>query len=485
MRHINQYSRDKTRLADSQQEAQPIELPGALNQTRHGCDDPPGNHDAADPFARAPQLRKDCAGNFKQKVTDKKNPTAEPEYSSSQAQFLTHLQGSKADIDSIEVRNDIENKNKRHEPPCDSSPGLLADVGRVNRGAHAREYIIWGTPMRNSVRIVLTFIILLTTLDLQGQGGEIVKLDPKLDEIVPADSKIEKLTGNLGFAEGPVWVRQGGYLLFSDIPANVINKWTADGKLTAAIKPSGFTGTDASDVGSENNNGKQVVTLIGSNGVTLDREGRIVFAAHGDRAVVRIEKNGKRTVLADHYDGKRLNSPNDLIYKADGSLYFTDPSAGLRQRDNDPKKELPFNGVYLLKDGKLELLDKTFATPNGIALAPGEKYLYVDDSAKKLIMRYDVQANNTIANGKLFIDMSADQAPGVPDGMKIDQKGNVYCTGPGGVWIMSPDGKHLGTLKAPEIPANLAFGDSDGKTLYLTARTGLYRIRLKIAGIRP
>ena len=334
-------------------------------------------------------------------------------------------------------------------------------------------------------RLVLTLTILLIALRLHGQGGEIVRLDPKLDEIVSADAKVEKLAGSLSFAEGPVWVRQGGYLLFSDIPANAINKWTPDGKVSVAVKPSGFTGADPAAVGSEINNGKDVVRLIGSNGLTLDRQGRIVLAAHGDRAIVRIEKNVQRTVLADRYEGKRLNSPNDLVYKADGALYFTDPAFGLPKRDDDSKKELPFDGVYLLKDGKLQLLDKTFAAPNGIALSPGEKYLYVDDSVKKLIMRYEVQMNDTIAKGQTFIDMSADQAPGVPDGMKVDQKGNVYCTGPGGLWIMSPEGKHLGTVKAPEAPANLAFGDSDGKSLYLTARTGLYRIRLKIAGIRP
>jgi gluconolactonase len=336
-----------------------------------------------------------------------------------------------------------------------------------------------------STRIVITSIVLFTTLQLLGQSGEVVRLDAKLDEVVMADAKVEKLAGDLSFAEGPVWVRDGGYLLFSDIPANVINKWTSDGKISAAVKPSGFTGADASDVGSQNNNGKQVVTLIGSNGVTLDKQGRIVFASHGDRDVVRIEKNGQRTVLADRYEGKRLNSPNDLVYKADGALYFTDPPFGLRKRDEDPKKELPFNGVYLFKDGKLQLLDKTFTAPNGIALGPGEKYLYVDDSTKKLIMRFDVGPNDSVGNGKTFIDMNSDQAPGVPDGMKVDQKGNVYCTGPGGVWIISPEGKHLGTVKLPEIPANLAFGDSDGKTLYLTARTGLYRIRLKMTGVRP
>lgn len=341
--------------------------------------------------------------------------------------------------------------------------------------------------MKNSLRsLCFAAALLLAALLVQAQGAnEVVRLDPALDQIISADTKVEKLAGGFGFVEGPVWVRSGGYLLFSDIPANAINKWTPDGKVSVFLKPSGFTGSDPSDVGSQNNNGQTTVTLLGSNGVTLDRQGRVVFCAHGDRDVVRIEKDGKRTVLADRLEGKRLNSPNDLVFKSDGALYFTDPSAGLRKRDDDPKKELPFNGVYLLKNGKLQVLDKTYATPNGIAFSPDEKYLYVNDTTRKLIMRYEVQPDDTIANGKVFIDMSADKAPGVPDGMKVDQKGNVYCTGPGGFWIMSPEGKHLGTVKTPELPANMAFGDADAKTLYLTARTGLYRIRLKVAGIRP
>jgi gluconolactonase len=348
--------------------------------------------------------------------------------------------------------------------------------------------ILKGGIMKNNIKRLgfAAAALLLAALRLQAQGAnEVVRLDPALDQIISSDTKVEKLAGGFGFVEGPVWVRQGGYLLFSDIPANAINKWTPDGKVAVFLKPSGFTGSDPSDVGSQNNNGQAVVTLLGSNGVTLDRQGRVVFCAHGDRDVVRIEKDGKRTVLADRFEGKRLNSPNDLVFKSDGALYFTDPSAGLRKRDDDPKKELPFNGVYLLKDGKLQLLEKTFATPNGIALAPGEKYLYVNDTTRKLIMRYELRPDDTIGTGKVFIDMSADTAAGVPDGMKVDQKGNVYCTGPGGFWIMSPEGKHLGTVKTPELPANLAWGDADAKALYLTARTGLYRIRLKVAGIRP
>ena len=229
----------------------------------------------------------------------------------------------------------------------------------------------------------------------------------------------------------------------------------------------------------------EVVTLIGSNGITLDRQGRIVFCQHGDRQISRLEKNGHRTVLASRYEGKRLNSPNDLVFKSDGSLYFTDPTAGLRLQDKDPARELPFAGVYRVSKGKVQLLSKDFTRPNGIAFSPDEKYLYVNDTTKKIIMRFEVQPDGGVANGQVITDMNSDTAPGAPDGMKVDQKGNIYCTGPGGFWIMSPEGKHLATVKTKELPANLNWGDADGKTLYLTARTGLYRIRLNIAGVRP
>jgi gluconolactonase len=314
----------------------------------------------------------------------------------------------------------------------------------------------------------------------------VVRLNPAVDDIIPTGAKVEKLADGFGFLEGPVWVRKGGYLLFSDIPANVINKWNpSDGKVSVFLPYSGFTGADSSGVGMQLNNGHAMVTLLGSNAVTLDPQGRVVYCTHGDHQVVRVEAGGKRTVLASQYEGKRLNSPNDLVYKSDGSLYFTDPPAGFREGDKDPKKELPFNGVYLLKDGNLRLLTKDMAVPNGIAFSPDEKFLYVNDSAKKTITRFEVQADDTISNGQLLIDMTPDKAPGVPDGMKVDQKGNIYCTGPGGFWIMSPEGKHLGTVLTSELPANLAFGEADGKTLFLTARTGLYRIRLKIPGVTP
>jgi gluconolactonase len=216
----------------------------------------------------------------------------------------------------------------------------------------------------------------------------------------------------------------------------------------------------------------------------VDPQGRIVYCAHGDRQIVRVEPDGKRTVLASEFEGKRLNSPNDLVYKSDGSLYFSDPPAGLRNGADDPKKELPFTGVYLLKAGKLLLVARDLR-PNGLAFTPDEKFIYLVDGTggKKTIVRYAINPDDTLGAGQLFIDMTSDKAPGGPDGMKVDQKGNLYSTGPGGVWIMAPDGKHLGTILTSELPANLAFGDADYKTLYLTARTGLYRIHLKIPGI--
>lgn len=341
---------------------------------------------------------------------------------------------------------------------------------------------------------LLTFVLLVTTLGTnvvtrssQSQSS-VVRLDPKLDEIVPANAEVEKIAEGFGIASGPVWVPDngGGYLLFSDLIANVIDKWTPDGKVSIFLKQSGFTGTDASSVGvgGEPNNGVTKGAIIGSNGLTLDRQGRIVFCAQGDRAIIRLEKNGGRTVLADRYDGKRFNSPNELVYKSDESLYFTDPTSGLHLRDNAPKRELPFNGIFLLMQGKVQLLSKDFPLPNGLAFSPDEQYLYVNDTKKKMITRFDVQPHDTISNGRLFVDMNNDKEDS-GHGMKVDKNGNVYCAGPGGLWIMSPDGKHIGTILTPERLTEPTFGDADGKTLYMTGITSLFRVRLKIEGIRP
>lgn len=325
------------------------------------------------------------------------------------------------------------------------------------------------------------------TLSAQNDG-QIIRLDPSLDALIPATAHIEKLADGFGFLEGPVWVHSGkpGYLLFSDIPANVIDKWDPqNGKVSIFLEKSGFAGADPGDAGYQSNNGHVVVTLYGSNGITLDRQGRVTYCQHGDRAVVRLEKDGKRTVLADRFEGKRLNSPNDLVYKSDGSLYFSDPPYGLRKLADDPKKELSFSGVYRLSKGKLQVVNKDFQAPNGLAFSPDEKYLYVDDSSTKTYWRFDVQPDGTLANKKLLIDASSSKDAGVPDGMKIDKQGNMYAAGPGGVWVISPDGKHLGTIVPPENPANLAWGDADAKTLYFTARTGLYRLKVNVSGIRP
>jgi gluconolactonase len=330
----------------------------------------------------------------------------------------------------------------------------------------------------NLITTLLFFVSMIpVTLSAQSQKvGSVERLDPALDGIVQADAKIEKLAGGFKFTEGPIWIHEG-YLLFSDIPANAIMKWTPDGKVSVFMKPSGYRGTTAFK-GPES----------GSNGLTLDKQGRLTIAEHANRRVTRREKDGKLTVLAERYEGKRLNSPNDLVWKSDGSLYFTDPPYGLQtQGDDDPLKELKFNGVFRVAQGKLQLLIKDLTRPNGIAFSPDEKYLYiaVSDEIKKIWMRYDVKPDGTVANGKVFFDASSSKEDGLPDGMKVDQKGNVYGTGPGGVWVFSPDGKHLGTIKPPEVPANCHWGDADGKTLYMTARTGLYRIRLKVPGVRP
>jgi gluconolactonase len=223
----------------------------------------------------------------------------------------------------------------------------------------------------------------------------------------------------------------------------------------------------------------------GSNGLVVDREGRLVIDQHGNRRVIRVERTGAVTVLADRYGGKRLNSPNDLVYRSDGGLYITDPPFGLPKVFDDPAKETPWSGVYLLRDGTLTLLTKELSGPNGIAFSPDEKTLYVDnwDPKHKVIMRYDVAADGSIANGKVFFDITR-SVPGDDawDGIKVDQRGNVYAAGPAGIYVLSPEGKHLGTITPPEHVANFAWGDDDYRALYITASTGLYRIRLDVAG---
>jgi gluconolactonase len=316
----------------------------------------------------------------------------------------------------------------------------------------------------------------------------IIRLDPALDEIVSADAILETVGDRFGLTEGPVWVEEGasGYLLFSDLIANVIYKWTPDGQLTAFLENI-YDGPDLLNVGQQTRRGRMNVLIIGSNGLTLDRQGRLIIASPASRAVFRLEKDGTRTVVADRYDSKRFNGPNDVVVKSNGSIYFTDGNSGLRGGVNSPLREIPFNGFYLVRDGKVTLVGSnkgfTEGFPNGIALSPAEKHLYV--TIGRTIMRYEVQPDDTVGNGAAFLDVQGN------DGLKVDANGNVFSTtgaGPGEVRITSPDGKRLGTLRLPQPPGepreqicatNVGFGDADGKGLYITACTHVYRIRLK------
>ncbi|MGB7201112.1 MAG: SMP-30/gluconolactonase/LRE family protein, partial [Pyrinomonadaceae bacterium] len=303
---------------------------------------------------------------------------------------------------------------------------------------------------------------------------EVIRLDDGINKIVGPNPKVFKLAEGFKFTEGPVWTRDG--LLFSDPNANTIYKYSTDGKLSVFRTPSGYSGADIAEY-----------RQPGSNGITLDPAGNIVFDQHGNRRVVRLEKDGSETVLADKFEGKRFNSPNDLVYRSDGTLFFTDPPFGLPKFGDDPRKELPHSGVYSLYKGKLQLVTKEFTGPNGIALSPDEKYLYIGnwDDNRKVVYRYELQPDGTVKNGKLFFDFTGIKGEDAIDGVKVDTAGNVYVSAPGGLHILSPEGKHLGTLLTPQHAHNMAWGDDDGKTLYLAARTGLYRIKLNIAGVRP
>lgn len=326
----------------------------------------------------------------------------------------------------------------------------------------------------------------------QAPASPVVKLNAALDALVSPDAKLELVRGGFGFTEGIVWVPQGtGHLLLSDMPANVIFKLSPDGKEQSLyLDRSGYTGYDIWRVGFIQNNGKdksdpryEEFPMIGSNGLALDREGRLLIATWAGRSIDRIERDGKRVTLADRYDGKRFGGTNDLVVKRDGAIYFTDGFGGLRLRDKDPGKELDFNGVYMLRDGKVSLVIRDIANTNGLAFSPDEKILYANGSRDKFVRAYDVQADGTLAGSRMLIDMSGDKAPGITDGMKVDVQGNIWESGPRGIWIVSPQGKHLGTILVPELVANVEFGGADHKMLYIAARNSVYKIRVNIEGI--
>ena len=284
--------------------------------------------------------------------------------------------------------------------------------------------------------------------------------DKALFQVLPENCTVEQLATGFDFTEGPVWC--GNHLLFSDIPQNRIVKLRLlrEGpEITTFRHPSG-----------------------NSNGNTLDNSQRLLTCEHTGRRVTMTDVDSSVKVLADSYEGRRLNSPNDIVVRSDGSVYFTDPPYGL-PNNGTGWKELPFNGVFrIAPDGEVQLLVDDFDRPNGLAFSPDETILYVNDTVRRHIRAFDVKPDGSITNGRLFIDMALLE-PGAPDGMKVDRKGTIYCTGPGGFWVIEPTGKCLGIIRTPELPANMAFGELDWKSLFLTARTSIYRIRLNVPGI--
>ena len=276
----------------------------------------------------------------------------------------------------------------------------------------------------------------------------------KLKSLVEAGDP-EHLATGFQFTEGPVWLPEGR-LLLSDIPANRIYSWSAEGGLEVWRDPSGH-----------------------SNGLTLDLQGRLLACEHGNRRVSRTEVDGTMHSLADRHGGKRLNSPNDIVVRSDGLIYFTDPPYGIQPEE----REQPLNGVYALwPDGAINLVADDFDRPNGLAFSPDESTLYIDDSPRRHVRAFDARPDGTLANSRVIADMDHPQ-PGSPDGMKIDVEGHLYVAGATGIWVFEPDGTRLGVLVTPEKPSNCAWGDDDLRSLYVTARTSLYRFRTKVPGL--
>jgi gluconolactonase len=300
--------------------------------------------------------------------------------------------------------------------------------------------------------------------------GKILRLDPAFDALVSKDARIEKVATGFTFTEGPLWRPQNA-LWFSDVPGNVVRSVSPSGDVKILIQNAGGIASPGPGA------------LIGPNAMVTDKDGAILLCQHGARRIVRVAPDMTITPVIEKFEGHRLNSPNDMVYRSDGALYFTDPPYGLPKQNDDPGKELKFNGVFLYKDGKLKAIVKDLNLPNGIALSPDEKTLYVSnsDEKKRSWMRYDVAADGTVSNGRIFFDLANAKEQGIPDGMKVDSQGNIYAAGPEGIWVLSPDGRHIGTIQPGESAANVAWGD-DGKSLYITASTSVYRIRVNVSG---
>jgi gluconolactonase len=307
----------------------------------------------------------------------------------------------------------------------------------------------------------------------------IERLDPALDRLIAPDARVEIVGEGFDWSEGPVWVEDGGFLLFSDVPRNIVYRWTAKDGARPYLKPSGYTGAEPR--GGE----------MGSNGLLVDARGRLVLCQHGDRRVARMEAPIQDprpvfTTLADRHEGARFNSPNDACFSSSGDLYFTDPPYGLVKQFDDPAREIPYQGVYrLTRDGQVTLLTRGMTRPNGLAFSPDERRLYVAQSdPESAIWRvFDVNADGTLGNDRVFFDATAltKTRRGLPDGLKVDVEGHLFATGPGGVLVISPEGRHLGTILTGQATGNCAFGD-DGGTLYITADMFLMRVRLRTRG---
>jgi gluconolactonase len=305
--------------------------------------------------------------------------------------------------------------------------------------------------------------------------GRFERALPGFDRLIPRDAVIEVLAEGFRWSEGPVWDRDGGRLLFSDVPSNVVHAWSEKAGLSTFLKPSGYTGP-------EGGGGREP----GANGLAFDAKGRLVLCQHGDRRISRLE-GGRFVPLVERFEGKRFNSPNDLVVGTDGALYFTDPPYGLTKTFEDPGREIGWNGVYrLAPDGRVSVLVKDLKAPNGIGLSPDGRTLYVgqSDGARPVVMAYELAKNGTVSNGRVFFDTTPlrKNGPGAPDGLKVDRDGNVFTSGPGGVVVLSPRGEYLGTIVTGVPTANCAFGD-DGSTLYITANDTLCRVRTTTKGL--
>jgi gluconolactonase len=303
--------------------------------------------------------------------------------------------------------------------------------------------------------------IILSTTIVHAQKSQSFKLEPlspKFSELISGDAKLETVATGFGFTEGPMW-DPAGFLYVSDETINKIFRVDSRGKK------------------------EEVIALGDPDGNTFDHRHRLIDCASVLRAIIEVTPDGKYKVLADRYEGKRLNSPNDVIVGPDGALYFTDPTLDLVQGE---KQEIPFQGVYRLDDaGNIRLLTRDLTQPNGLAFSPDGKKFYVDDSEQRNIRVYDVAADGTLSNGRIFGEEPGGKHEGVPDGIKVDDKGNLFVTGPKGIWIWDANGNHLGTIVMPEQPANLTWGDPQYDTLYITATTSVYRLKTKTRGYVP